>query len=152
MLNIFSPITYFFVFVIMPYGEQLGFPDADTMNWAMELHYSGCFLDFEQFENPWPSADEEAYFGNPDRALYHFGSTCPLELAEGADQCKAFKQKCYSCRSYVREEFARNYLAKHAFESGNHPETRGDTKKAFEQAQEAIIVKVVETAADRHKG
>ena len=107
--------------VIMPYGQQLGFPPDDLWYQGMELHFNHTFLEFEMYETPWPSADEDKHFGYPDRTLYHFGNTCPLVLGDGAPQCKAYKHKCYSCTSFVCEEFARNYLAKHAFDRGHHP-------------------------------
>jgi len=34
--------------------------------------------------------------------------------------CKSFKDKLYSCRSVTSDKIARNYLAKHAFDSSNH--------------------------------
>jgi len=83
-----------------------------------------------------------------DRLIYGFGQSCPLELANGVVVCRSFKNKFNCCQSVVSESLARNYLAKHAFDSSNHP-TQGDSKAAFEAARAARVEDGIETKEDR---
>ena len=53
-------------------------------------------------------------------SIFHFGTKCPLELKAGVLSCKSFSTSRFSCKSYVCESFARNYLAHHGFDSTNH--------------------------------
>ena len=128
-------------------------PESNTFAYSPEtLHELEMNLKEEKgFENPddWElryvsDADETG----EDRLVYGFGSVCPLARGSGVDVCKAFKSKHNCCQSVVSEWLARNYLAKHAFESSNHP-THNDKRAAFAAAREARMEEGLETKDDR---
>ena len=83
-----------------------------------------------------------------ERTVFGFGPCCPIELKDGVDMCKSFKLKHNCCSSVVSESLARNYLAKHIFDSSNHP-THGDKKASFKAANDEPIVCTTETSEDR---
>ena len=83
-----------------------------------------------------------------DRVIYGFGNTCPLELSDSNGQCRSFKEKLYGCRSCISAGVAKNYLAKHAFDSSRHPSC-GDEQLAFIMAEAALPVEETETPNDR---
>jgi hypothetical protein len=74
-----------------------------------------------------------------DRTHYGFGNVCPLGLARGVDCCKKFEKKVWSVKSCVSRKMAYNYLAKHAFDSSNHP-TMGDKASSFAAAHQCKII------------
>ena len=109
--------------------------------------------DMQKFIGP---TEVEQYFvreedDQPDkiRQTFGFGDTCPLPMWDGQHECKAFRMKASKCSSVMCETFARNYLAKHAFDSGNHPDTQCKLKESFEAANAAILVVGVEEFKDR---
>ena len=93
------------------------------------------FIDQSATEPYWVEESDDT--GEP-RNVYGFGDTCPL-----AASCQSFKNKKNCCKSMVCEEFAQNYLAKHAWESSNHPETQHKKKEALDAA-EKIPVQITE--------
>ena len=82
-----------------------------------------------------------------DRPVYEWGPTCPVELVDSAHTCKPFKLKHNGCQSVVSETMARNYLAKHIFDSSNHPQC-GNKSAAFDRANSELIRYSTETARD----
>jgi len=95
---------------------------------------------------------DEEYDDGEDRTGYFFGEQCPLPMWEKmiktGSKCQVYKTKCYGCRSFIDIQFAQNYLAKHAFECGNHP-TSGNKEEAWIAAHECVVETFVETAQDR---
>ena len=123
----------------------------DALNNAMDKHHREEWVDFESTEILWEPAPGTEDDGE-DRLLYHFGDICPLPLWDGAqphEQCRSYKDKQRYCSSLECEEFARNYLAKHAYESTNHPETKGNRTASFAAASSAFIQTSHQTASDR---
>ena len=112
----------------------------------MEMeHQDEKFLDPDEVELLYV---DEADDTGEDRILYGWGKVCPIARLDGVNTCKSFtRHNC--CESVVSESMARNYLAKHLFESTHHP-SYGDKKASFEAANEEPIVCTVETIADRH--
>ena len=112
----------------------------------MELvHQEQKFLKAEETELLYVDDQDDT---GEDRPIYGFGPCCPIELKEGVGMCKSFKIKHNSCKSVICESFARNYLAKHCFDSSNHP-THGDLEASFREANDAQLVMEAETAEDR---
>ena len=91
---------------------------------------------------------DEADDTGEDRTVFGWGPCCPIELNDGVRMCKSFKVKHNCCQSVVCESMARNYLAKHLFDSSNHP-THLDKAASFQAANNAPIVMTTETKDDR---
>ena len=115
------------------YGAQLGFPSDEKLDEMNTKNGNHEFLVAENVEKYIPTEEEEDCFGKPKRTRYHFGNDCPLQLGDDYE-CKAYAWKHKRCSSMICADFARNYLAKHAFDSGNHPSTRGNRAASFEAA------------------
>ena len=107
------------------------------------LHADQLFLMADDTELAYVAPE---YDTGEDRMLYGFGQICPIELNAGVDLCKSFKAKHNCCQSVVSETMARNYLARHAYDSSNHP-TWGNKAAAFEAANQATMFTTVETPA-----
>ena len=113
---------------------------------AMELrHGYEMFLNADEMELLY--VDEEDDTGR-DRPVFGWGPCCPIELNAGVNMCKSFRIKHNCCRSVVGESMARNYLAKHCFDSPNHP-THLDKEASFRVANSQPIVMTTETLEDR---
>ena len=113
---------------------------------SMELvHNEQKFLKAEETELLYVDDQDDT---GEDRAVFGWGPCCPIELKEGVGMCKSFKIKHNSCKSVICESFARNYLAKHCFDSSNHP-THGDLEASFREANDAQLVMEAETVEDR---
>ena len=113
---------------------------------AMELrHGYEMFLNADEMELLY--VDEEDDTGR-DRPVFGWGPCCPIELNAGVNMCKSFRIKHNCCRSVVSESMARNYLARHCFDSSNHP-THLDKEASFRAANSQPIVMTTETLADR---
>ena len=112
----------------------------------MEMeHQDEKFLDPDEAELLYV---DEADDTGEDRIVYGWGDVCPIALNDGVNTCKTFRLKHNCCESVVSASMARNYLAKHLFESTHHP-SHGDKKASFEAANEEPIVCTVETIEDR---
>ncbi len=115
---------------------------------ALEMHANGEFIDGSKFEMYFVAECDD---DGEDRLGYYFGSECPLPLWKGAPRnalCKSYKDKLHGCRSYVCEEFAHNYLAKHGCESSNHDQIR-DRAAAFKAVESVAVETFIETKEDR---
>ena len=113
---------------------------------SMEMvHNEQKFLKAEETELLYVDDQDDT---GEDRAVFGWGPCCPIELKEGVGMCKSFKIKHNSCKSVIGESFARNYLAKHCFDSSNHP-THGDLEASFRAANNEPIVMEAETVEDR---
>lgn len=71
--------------------------------------------------------------------VFHFGNKCPLDLKSGVSMCKSYADKHGGCKSYICETFARNYLAKHGYDSSSHT-VHGKRVDAFVEAGAADVV------------
>ena len=114
----------------------------------MELmHEDQEFLEADETELLY--VDEQDDTGE-DRPRFGFGPYCPIELThyKGVNMCRSFRIKHNCCRSVVGESMARNYLAKHCFDSSNHP-THLNKEASFRAANSQPIVITMETLADR---
>ena len=112
-------------------------------------------MELEHQDEKFLNADEtelllvdEADDTGEDRIVYGWGDVCPIALNDGVNTCETFRLKHNCCESVVSASMARNYLAKHLFESTNHP-SHGDKKASFEAANEEPMVCTVETSEDR---
>ena len=115
---------------------------------ALEMHANGEFIDGSKFEMYFVAECDD---DGEDRLGYYFGPECPLPLWKGAPRnalCKSYKDKLHGCRSYVCEEFAHNYLAKHGCESSNHDQIR-DRAAAFKAVESVAVETFIETKEDR---
>ena len=74
-----------------------------------------------------------------ERMHFGFGSVCPLPLASSVLCCKRFEKKVWYVKSCVSRKVAFNYLAKHAFESTNHP-SYGNIADSFAAAHKCTII------------
>ena len=128
-------------------------PQESMLDHCFSVHGQQEFLHWSEVERPHIPAQEDED-KSVKRTIYHFGSECPLALWDGAtpdDSCKAFTQKLQGCKSFICSEFAQNYLAKHAFDSSNHPNTRGDKMAAFKAAGACRVQETTETWGDREQ-
>ena len=74
-----------------------------------------------------------------ERMHFGFGTVCPLPLVNGVGCCKIFEKKKWYVKSCVSRKVAFNYLAKHAFESTNHP-SYGNIADSFAAAHKCTII------------
>ena len=87
-----------------------------------KLHKVGTFIKADETELAYVTEEDD---NGADRMVYGWGTTCPVELVDGVHECKSFKGKHNCCQSVISESMARNYLARHIYESSNHP-THGE--------------------------
>lgn len=72
-----------------PAGRPIGFPSDDVFDDAMCKHMSNEFIKSDICEQCYVEEDTE----DPDkfdRDIFHFGRHCPIPLADGITECKAF--------------------------------------------------------------
>ena len=93
-----------------------------------ETHKDGTFMKSSERELDYVKEEDDT---GADRMVYGWGTTCPIELVDGVHECKSFKSKHNCCLSVISETMARNYLAKHIYESSNHP-THGEKMHRLE--------------------
>ena len=110
-----------------------------------DIHADQQFMKADEYELAYVAPEDDT---GEDRMLYGFGQICPIELNAGVVLCKSFKAKHNCCQSVVSSTLARNYLAKHAFDSSNHP-SHSNKDAAFEAANQATMISSVETKEDR---
>ena len=99
----------------LPVDAGASDPDQ-VISIGIGLHFEQKFIDPIVFDNRGDEEDDE------ERVCFSFGDTCPLELwtnAGAGHACRTYKGKHYCCASTKSDDFARNYLAYHAFESVN---------------------------------
>ena len=118
---------------------------VDTLAHLDLKHESEHFINREESELAYVNEEDDT---GEDRLVYGWGDVCPVPLIAGVDVCRSFKQKHNCCSSVVSEPIARNYLAKHIFDSSNHP-THGDKKASLKAANDEPIVCTTETSEDR---
>ena len=112
----------------------------------MELrHGYEMFLNADEMELLY--VDEEDDTGE-DRPVFGWGPSCPIEMNAGVRFCYSFITNHNCCRSVVSESMARNYLARHCFDSSSHP-THLDKEASFRVAKSQPIVMTTETVEDR---
>ena len=148
-LNAFSPwVALLVIGVIFAKMQSNSFAwSADDIAWFEAMHARREFLASDEVEC---FVVEPADDTSEDRVIYGFGQQCPLELVDGANVCKTFKEKRYGCKSCVSEAISRNYLAKHAFDSSNHPSC-GQRDLAFDAADMVESVQELETMRQRNE-
>ena len=119
---------------------------ADSVRMEL-MHEDQKFLEADETELLY--VDEQDDTGE-DRPRFGFGPYCPIELThyKGVSMCRSFRIKHNCCRSVVSESMARNYLARHCFDSSHHP-THLNKEASFRAANSAPIVMTTETLADR---
>ena len=108
-------------------------------------HRNETFMKSDEKELDYVNEEDDI---GADRMVYGWGTDCPIELADGVHECKSFKGKHNCCQSVISEAMARNYLAKHIYESANHP-THGMKKASFREANTTPMVCNMETSEDR---
>ena len=99
---------------------------VDALNELDRMHDNHQFVKYDKVELYLVKPEDDPV---TERIVYGFGSSCPLALAKGVTMCKSFKEKLFCCKSVLSRKMARNYLAKHAFDSDNHP-TKNDKSLA----------------------
>jgi hypothetical protein len=107
-----------------------------------KLHDDMCWIPYDSTELY--IVNEEDDDKQVVRTHYGFGDVCPLPLAFGVDCCKKFEKNVWLVKSCVSRKLAYNYLAKHAFESSNHP-SMGVLDASFAAAHHCTIVEERET-------
>ena len=112
--------------------------EHQTEGWSKLVE--GEFLN-QNYEPYWVDENEDT---KEVRIMYGFGNVCPFSAT-----CKSFKDKKNKCLSAVCADFARNYLAKHCYDSINHPDMMHNKEAAMEKANEVEVIETQETAADR---
>ncbi len=121
---------------------------TDPVADGLQLHADFQFIDSSKMEQYFVTeSDDDGH----DRLGYYFGPECPLLLWKGHPRnalCKSYKEKLHGCRSYICENFAVNYLAKHGLESSNHDMLR-DREAAFAAAEAVAVETFIETENDR---
>ena len=117
---------------------------ADSVRMEL-MHEDQKFLEADETELLY--VDEQDDTGE-DRPRFGFGPYCPIELThyKGVNMCRSFRIQHNCCRSVVGESMARNYLAKHCFDSSNHP-THLDKEASFRAANSEPMT--TETMEDR---
>ena len=120
--------------------------DENLIADGLLLHADLKWVDPHKFDN---AVIDESVDTGEDRCVFTFGAVCPLPLGSDKDKCRSYKDKLNQCRSYSCSEFARNYLARHAYDSTNHPDTNGRRQDAFDAAEGAEITTELESKEDR---
>ena len=120
-------------------------PEADVIQKHHDMHYNKQFIQNTVENFFFSEADDEP---TTTRQGFAWGTLCPLELVSGVKKCMSFKNKCNSCTSMIDDIHARNYLAKHAWTSTNHP-TCNDVDASFDAANLCNIEEFEETPEDR---
>jgi hypothetical protein len=119
------------------------FEYSDDAFAALEkLHDDMCWIPYDSTELYLVNVEDDDK--QVVRTHYGFGSVCPLPLAFRVDCCKKIEKKVWLVKSCVSRKLAYNYLAKHAFESSNHP-SMGDLDASFAAAHKCTIVEDRET-------